>query len=129
MAAKKNKHISNLTTADLKKKIAKKKKPANMCKGKAPMNNNVRIPVDSLNNTAAQSSKEFKIAKKDYDKFYKLGMKYAREYNKNVLSLRNELKLNLDQSFGWTDGFVEGALQTLYKGMEKREWSRYHGEA
>lgn len=98
-------------------------------KKKAASKKNVRIPVDSFSNTAAQSSKEFKIARKDYDKFYKLGMKYAREYNKMVLDERKGLNLNLDQSFGWTDGFVEGALQTLYKGMEKREWSRYHGEA
>ena len=116
MATKKNKHISSLTTADLKKKIAKKKKLANMCKGKAPMDVEV-------------SNKEFKIAKKDYNKFYKLGMKYAREYNNKVLDERKGLNLHVDQSFGWTDGFVEGALQTLYKGMEKREWARYHGEA
>lgn len=104
-------------------------------KKKAASKKNVRIPVESIidaisaASTAAQSSKEFKIARKDYDKFYKLGMKYAREYNKMVLDERKGLNLNLDQSFGWTDGFVEGALQTLYKGMEKREWSRYHGEA
>jgi len=109
-----------------KKKVAKKK-PANSSKGKAPMD--VVTPIA-----------EYKIAKKDYDKFYKLGMKYAREYNKMVLDTRKGLNLNLDQSFGWTDGFVdqsfgwtdgfvEGALQMLYKGMEKREWARYHSES
>ena len=98
-----------------KKKVAKKK--------------TVRIPVDTLDDNTTRSNKEFKIAKKDYDKFYKLGMKYAREYNNKVLDERKGLNLNVDQSFGWTDGFVEGALQTLYKGMEKREWARYHGEA
>lgn len=116
MATKKNKHISNLTTTDLKKKVAKKKKPANACKGKAPM-------------IVETSSKEFKIAKKDYDKFYKLGMKYAKEYNNTIINVRKELNLNLDQSFGWTDGFVEGALQTLYNGFDKRDWARYYGEA
>lgn len=114
MATKKNKHISNLTTADLKKKIAKKKKPANMCKGKAPMD-------------VETSSKEFKIAKKDYDKFYKLGMKYAREFNKMAIAKRKELVHNRDQAFGWTDGFVEGALVTLYDKMDVDEYrERYH---
>ena len=105
MATKKNKHISNLTTADLKRKVAKKKKPANMCKGKAPMD-------------VKASNKEFKIAKKDYDKFYKLGMKYAQEFNKMAIAKRKELVHNDDQAFGWTDGFVEGALVTLYDGMD-----------
>jgi hypothetical protein len=59
----------------------------------------------------------FKIAKKDYDKYYKLGMKYAREFNKMAIAKRKELVHNDDQAFGWTDGFVEGALVTLYDGM------------
>ena len=114
MATKKNKHISDLTTADLKKKIAKK----------ATKKKNIRIPVESLDKSLADKS--FKIAKKDYDKFYKLGMKYAKEYNNTVINVRKGLNLNLDQSFGWTDGFVEGALQTLYDGMEERDWPRYY---
>ena len=108
MATKKNKHISNLTTADLKKKIAKKKKPANMCKGKAPMQ-------------VVSSGNQFKIAKKDYSKFYKIGMKYAREFNKMAIAKRKELVHNDDQAFGWTDGFVEGALVTLYDKLGSRK--------
>lgn len=113
MATKKNKHISSLTTADLKKKVAKKK-PANACKGKAPMD-------------VVTSNAEFKIAKRDYDKFYKLGMKYAREYNKLAIAKRKELVHNDDEAFGWTDGFVEGALVTLYDALDVEAYRKqYH---
>ena len=104
MATKKNKHISSLTTADLKKKIAMKKKPVKP------------ITVETLHKSIVNES--FKIAKKDYNKFYKLGMKYAREFNKMAIAKRKELVHNDDQAFGWTDGFVEGALVTLYDGMD-----------
>jgi hypothetical protein len=96
--AKKNKHISDITTQDLSESII----------GKLSASINKVPPPDLAS---------FKIAKKDYDKYYKLGMKYAREYNKMAIAKRKELVHNDDQAFGWTDGFVEGALVTLYDGM------------
>lgn len=107
--------------------MATKKKAT---KKKAASKKNVRIPVesitiDSLNN--ALVNKEFKFAKKDYNKFYKLGMKYAREFNKMAIAKRKELVHNDDQAFGWTDGFVEGALVTLYDALDTEEYRKqYH---
>jgi len=121
MATKKNKHISDMSTNDLKSLL--KKAPLVISEQKVGKDKK-KISVNVLDEKTMKES--FKISQKDYDKFYKLGMKYAREYNKMVLDTRKGLSLNLDQSFGWTDGFVEGALQTLYKGMEKREWGRWY---
>lgn len=107
---KKNKHISDLTTADLKKKVAQKKvadkKPAKK----------KDISVDALTNAMIKQS--FKIAREDYNKYFKLGMKYAKEFNKLALAKRKELVQNDDQKFGWTDGFVEGALTNMYDGLD-----------
>ena len=93
-----------------KKKIAKKKNKRISVES---------ITVDSLHNDIFNEA--FKIAKKDYDKFYKLGMKYAREFNKMAIAKRKELVHNRDQAFGWTDGFVEGALVTLYDKLGTRK--------
>lgn len=91
-----------------KKKVAKKKN---------------RITVDTLK--AAIVKESFKISKKDYDKYYKLGMKYAREFNKLALAKRKELVHNEDEKFGWTDGFVEGALVTMYDGMDSADYHKW----
>lgn len=94
-------------------------------KKKAAKNKNIRIPVESLDKSLADKS--FKIAKKDYEKYYKLGMKYAREFNKMAIAKRKELVHNDDEAFGWTDGFVEGALVTLYDALDVEEYrERYH---
>lgn len=94
-------------------------------KKKASKKKNIRIPVESLQKAMVNES--FKIAKKDYNKFYKLGMKYAREFNKMAVAKRKELVHNEDQAFGWTDGFVEGALVTMYDALDTEGYRRqYH---
>jgi len=95
--AKKNKHISDISTKDLSEHIL----------GKLP----TPMKVDM---------KEWKAAQKDYDKYYKLGKMYAEEFNKISLAKRSELAQNRDQQIGWTDGFVDNSFTNFYKGLDDR---------
>ena len=103
---KKNKHISDITTQDLSESII----------GKLSASMNKVPPADIAS---------WKVAQKDYDKYYKLGMKYAREFNKMVLAKRKEIVHNKDQQVGWSDGFVDVALSNIYSGIDTENYDHY----
>ena len=107
MTKKNTKKISTKTVSskDLKKKVAKK--------------------LETEHNDVDLAS--WKISQKDYEKFYKLGMKYAKEFNKLALAKRKEMTENRDQQIGWSDGFVEVALSDLYNGVDTFDYEHYNG--
>jgi len=106
--AKKNKHISDMSLQDFSESIM----------GKLPATMSKINPADVAT---------WKVEQKDYEKYYKLGMKYAREFNKMVLTKRKETVKNKDQQIGWSDGFVEVALSDLYNGIDTFDYEHYNG--
>jgi len=107
MSKKNTKKITTKTVSskDLKKKVAKK----------------LEIEYSDVDIAS------WKISQKDYDKYYKLGMKYANEFNKIALAKRKETVHNKDQQIGWSDGFVEVALSNFYKGVDTQNYDHYYG--
>jgi len=107
MTKKNTKKIAakSVSSKDLKKKVAKK--------------------LETEHNDVDLAT--WKVAQKDYEKYYKLGMKYAKEFNKLAVAKRKESVHNRDQQVGWTDGFVEVALTDIYNNVETNDYDHFIG--